>query len=95
MFDWLKKFAYNFTFQKNLPGQGKDFSMTMILNWIYGFVGVVAVGYILYSAVLFILSKGDAAKAKQAKNGIYYAIAGLVIVMLAAVITNTVAGIVK
>lgn len=90
MKELLKTLAYEFEFKKNVPNQGVNFSVNTILNWIYGIIGVVAVGFIVYAAVMFITSGGDVGKAQKAKMGIFYAVAGLIIVIMAAVITAAV-----
>lgn len=90
MKDLLKTLAYEFEFKKNILNQGAEFSVSTILNWIYGIIGVVAVGFIVYAAVMFVTSGGDTGKAQKAKMGIFYAVAGLIIVIMAAVITAAV-----
>jgi len=48
----------------------------------------VAVGYIVYGAILFGISEGDPSRVKKAKDSVTYAIIGLVIVGLAWAITS-------
>ena len=74
MKELLKTLAYEFKFKQNIPNQGTDFSINVILNWLYGIIGLVAVGFIVYAAVIFITSGGDASKAEKAKTGIFYAV---------------------
>ncbi len=90
MKELLKTLAYEFKFKQNIPNQGTDFSINVILNWLYGIIGLVAVGFIVYAAVIFITSGGDASKAEKAKTGIFYAVVGLIVVIMAAVITAVV-----
>jgi hypothetical protein len=45
--------------------------------------GAAAVIFIIISGMRYILSAGDAAKAAQARNSILYALAGLVVIILA------------
>lgn len=59
-----------------------------ILNWIYGIMGVVAVIFIVYSAVGYLTSQGDPAKTKKASQSIAFAVIGLAIILLAAAITT-------
>lgn len=63
-----------------------------ILNTVYTVAGTVAVIVIIVSAIFYVISQGEAAKIKRAKDGILYAIVGLVIILLAFVITNFVIG---
>ncbi len=76
---------------KNIP-RNSDADITMILNWVYGFAGVVAVGFIVYGAVNYVMTQGDPGKIKQAGQTIAFALIGLAVVLLAAAITNFVAG---
>lgn len=75
----------------NIP-KNTDASIPSILNWVYGFAGVVAVGFIVYGAVNYVMTQGDPGKIKQAGQTIAFAVIGLAVVLLAAAITNFVAG---
>lgn len=77
----------------NIP-KNTDLTVTTVLNWVYGFSGVVAAGFIVYGAVLYVMAQGDPGKIKQASQTIVYSIIGLVVILLAAGITNYIAGIV-
>ncbi|MBP5674907.1 hypothetical protein J6W91_01090 [Candidatus Saccharibacteria bacterium] len=63
-----------------------------VLNWVYAFAGLVAVGFIVYGAVNYAMTQGDPGKIKQASQTIAFAVVGLVIVLLAAAITTFIAG---
>ena len=63
-----------------------------ILTTVYFAAGIVAVIVIIVSAFFYVTSQGDASKIKRAKDGILYSVVGLVIVMMAFVITNFVIG---
>lgn len=63
-----------------------------VLNWVYALAGLVAVGFIVYGAVNYALTQGDPSKIKQASQTIAFAIVGLIVVLLAAAITNFIAG---
>ena len=54
---------------------------------------VVALGYLIYGAIRWIISQGDKAKVTDARNHIIAAIIGLVIVFLSYFIINIVIGI--
>lgn len=58
-----------------------------VLNWIYAVAGLIAVGVIIYGAVKYNTAQGDPGKTKQASQIIAFAVVGLVIVLLAGVIT--------
>lgn len=73
----------------NIPNtDGGSFNITVVLNWVYAAVGLVAVIYIIYSATAYLTSQGDPGKIKQASQSIAFAVVGLLIVILAAAITN-------
>lgn len=59
-----------------------------IFSWAYGMAGLVAVIFIIKSGVDYMLSAGDPGKTKQATRGLIASVVGLVIVILAAVITG-------
>lgn len=70
---------------------GKDYTVAQIqdvFNWAYTVAGIVAVIFIIKNAVNYMVSHGDPGKTKQATQGIIYAVVGLVIVLLAAMITT-------
>lgn len=54
-----------------------------IINVVLSFVGVIAVGVIVYGGVLYITSMGDASKITKAKNCILYGVVGLVVAIMA------------
>ena len=64
--------------------------MGTIVNWFLGFVGLVAVLFIVYGGMLYITSAGDPEKAGKGKTILMYAVIGIVIVALAWTIVNTV-----
>lgn len=71
-----------------LPNKEGNFTPTTILNYIYALIGLVAVFYIVLAAVNFATAHGDVGKVTKAKNTIIFAVIGLVIVVLAAAVTN-------
>ena len=71
---------------------GSDADLKNILNTIYFWAGAIAVLIIIYAGVVFVTSKGDASRVAKAKNSIMGAVIGLVIVILAFVITNFIVG---
>ena len=66
--------------------------VTKIINGVIAVLGLVAVGFIIKGGVDYMMSAGDPAKAKTAKNTILYAVIGLIIAMLAFAIVNWVIG---
>lgn len=62
-------------------------NITNILNWAYIVAGIVAVIFIIKGSIEYMISNGDPGKTRKATQEIIYAVIGLVIVLLAAVIT--------
>lgn len=75
-----------------IPSLGAGSVIDSVLNIVYMAAGIVAVIVIIVSAIFYVISQGDAAKIKRAKDGILYSIVGLVVVMLAFTLTNFVIG---
>ncbi len=59
-----------------------------VLGAVYFWMAVVAVGYIIYGGYMYMISAGDPGKLKKAKDVLLYAVIGIVVVMVAFVITN-------
>lgn len=70
----------------NLP-QG-DLNLGTVLMAVYALAGLTAVGFVIFGGYQFIRSEGDHSKVQQAQQMIFWAIAGLVVVIFAAAITN-------
>lgn len=64
--------------------------LTNVLNTVYLWSGIVAVIVIIIAGYLYVTSNGDPNSAARAKNAILGAVIGLVIIILAFAITNTV-----
>jgi len=75
-----------------VPKVEADTAVDGILNTVYFAAGIVAVIVIIVSGMFYVISNGDASKVKRAKDGILYSVVGLVIVMVAFLITNFVIG---
>ncbi len=76
----------------NVPTTSGTDLWANILNTAYFFAGVVAVFVIMYAGMRYILARGKEENITKAKNTILYAISGLIVIILAAVITNFVLG---
>ena len=63
-----------------------------IFPWAYSMAGLVAVCFIIKGGVEYVISRGDPGRVQKATRSLTYAIAGLIIVILAAVITSVVMG---
>lgn len=67
-------------------------TVTAILNILSIIVGIAAVILIIINGLRFITSGGDSNSVSAAKNGVIYAIVGLIVVALAQVIVRFVLG---
>lgn len=58
------------------------------LNTVIGLAALIAVGFLVYSGIQYILAAGDENKVDKATKGIMYAIVGLVICFISVLIVN-------
>ena len=61
-----------------------------ISNFVLGFIGIIAVVMLVIGGIRYMISGGDSKKITDAKNTVLYAIIGLIICLLSAIIVNTV-----
>ncbi len=54
-----------------------------VIQVVLGFIGVIAVGVMIYGGFLFLTSSGDAGKVKRGQDAIKYGLIGLVVSLLA------------
>lgn len=67
----------------DLPKGTTDAQVQAILTTVFGISGAIALLIIVVSGFRYILSAGEPEKAAKAKNGIIYALVGLVLVITA------------
>ena len=63
-----------------------------VVNVVLALSGAIAVAFIIFAGIQFILSNGDPAKVKQSREMIIYALVGIAIVAIAFPIVNYVIG---
>jgi len=68
------------------------FTITVVLRWLLGLIGVLGVIAFVISGILYLTSVGDEERIKQAKSIMTYAIIGLVVALIGLVVVNAVAG---
>lgn len=61
-----------------------------LINFILGFVGVIAAAMIVYGGIVYMTSAGNDQRIQQGKNILTYAIVGLIISIAAGIIVNLV-----
>ncbi len=72
----------------NVSKLGADSVMSGILNGVYFMIGIAAVISIIVGGIIYATSGGDPNGAKRGKDIILYAIIGLVVSLMAFVITG-------
>lgn len=63
--------------------QMADTVVNNVIKVVLSFVGIIAVGVMIYGGVMFVMSTGDAGKVQRAKNVIIYGLVGLIVSLLA------------
>jgi len=66
-----------------------------IATWIIFLAGTIAVIYLVYGGILYITAGGDAEKATKGRTAIINAVIGIVIILIALLITLWVKGILE
>jgi threonine/homoserine/homoserine lactone efflux protein len=77
---------------QGVGAQGVINAIVNVLNMLLMFVALLAAIYLIYGGVKYITSAGDATKADEAKSTILYALLGLIVIGLSAVLVNFVLG---
>lgn len=76
-----------------ISGSGIDIivnAVKSVINWMLMIAGVLAVAYLVYAGIQYII--GGSEGAKKAKDQIIGAVTGIIIIILSYVIVNTVIG---
>lgn len=82
----------NSTTTVNIPTTSGATLLGNGLNLMYFVAGVVAIIVIIIAGIMYVSSSGDAGRVAKAKNLLTYSIVGLVIVLVAFVVTNFIIG---
>jgi len=61
----------------------------LAINFILGFVGLIAVIMMIYGGFILLTSQGEEEKTKKAKSTILFAVIGIVIILFSFAIVNT------
>ena len=74
-------------------GQGSLRQLILtFLNFFLGFLGLISVIMIIYGGILYVTAAGEQEKVDKGKKIIMYAIVGIVIILLAFALVNTILG---
>jgi type IV secretion system pilin len=74
------------------PVTNAQTGLNSVLSTVYIWAGIIAVLVIIIAGIIYTGSQGDASRVKRAREAIIGACAGLVIIMMAFVITQFVVG---
>ena len=58
------------------------------INLAIGIAGLIAVGFLVYSGIQYIVAAGDESKVEKATKGITYAVVGLIVCFISVLIVN-------
>lgn len=93
MLNSLIYFAQKIDAGKNNIPELKDADLLAnTLDLVYYLAGAVSIIVIIVAGIMYVTATGDSGRISKAKNMLTYAIAGLVVVMLAFTITHMVIG---
>ena len=102
---WFKGLAGKSSTGSCVVGSPTDLNMTMqayvwtivlnILSDLFGALGYLAVGFIIFGGYMYILAKGDPGKIEKGKKILIAAVTGLMIAVLASFISNTIVSIIS
>ncbi|MBT6069175.1 hypothetical protein HOG48_05460 [Candidatus Peregrinibacteria bacterium] len=73
--------------------QGEDSIRTLLLTFLdffLGFLGLLAVLMVIYGGFLYLTAAGDESKTENGKKVILYSVVGIVVILLAFALVNTV-----
>jgi hypothetical protein len=76
----------------NNPVKNADSALHNVLNTVYIWAGIIAVLVIIIAGIIYTVSQGEQAKVTRAKDMIIGAVIGLVVIMMAFVITQFILG---
>lgn len=74
--------------QQDLPT-----SITLIINYFLGLLGLIAIAFLIYAGVLMVTSGGSDDQVGKARKIITYAVVGIIIIILSATIVQFVSGV--
>lgn len=60
-----------------------------VLSILFSLIGLLALGFVIFGAYLYVLARGDPGRIAKGKNTVIRALIGLVICILASLIVNT------
>jgi len=75
-----------------VPQGGASGALDNILNVVYSSAGVLAVVVIIYGAYIYVTSDGNASNVKRGKDAILGAAIGIIVIIMAFVITQFIVG---
>lgn len=77
---------------KNTNVELTNSTLITVFNSVLGLAGAIAVAFIVFGGIKYMLSQGDQNQVKQAKDTILYALIGIVVVVVSFMLVNFVIG---
>lgn len=78
---------------KNLPAADPvDVMIKNGFNLALALAGAIAVAFIIYGGIKYMISRGNPDEIKKARDSILYSVIGIVVVMIAFIVVNFVIG---
>lgn len=77
---------------KNTSVKLDNTTLPTIFNAVLGIAAAVAVAFIVFGGIKYVLSRGEPDEIKQARDTILYAIIGLIVVVVSFMLVNFVIG---
>lgn len=74
------------------PARNLPLTILLLINYVLGIVGVIALAFLVYGGFLYITSRGDEGQVDTAKRVIFNAVIGIVVIGVAAALVNFVVG---
>ena len=74
--------------QVHIPQVDANVALHGLLNAVYFWAGIICVIVIIVAGFFYVTSSGDAARVKKAKEAIFGAVIGLVLILMAFAITT-------
>lgn len=82
----MKDFASKLDVSENTQDTDLVLKIVAVINYLIGIVGLIAIVFIVYGAVLIVTAGGDESKVEKGRNTIVQSLIGLVLSILTGVI---------
>lgn len=77
----LDKFAQTTGYDQEIASRGPEFYIGLALNALFALIGIILIGLIMYSGIVWMTARGNETKVTKAKDTLIDAIIGLLFIM--------------